>query len=71
MANSAREAFKPRGEEQCHGATEQMSRARGYILISLVVILVASLAGSIWYGAQWRPPSEKVERILPESDFPY
>ena len=48
-----------------------MSQARGYILIGLVVILVASLVGSIWYGAQWRPPSEKVERILPESDFPY
>ena len=48
-----------------------MSRARGYILIGLVVILAVSLAGSIWYGAQWRPPSETVERILPESDFPY
>ncbi|MCY4034754.1 MAG: hypothetical protein OXF24_08825 [Hyphomicrobiales bacterium] len=48
-----------------------MSRARGYTLVGLVVVLAAVLAGSVWYGAQWRPPSEEVERILPESDFPY
>ncbi|MCY4031214.1 MAG: hypothetical protein OXF05_03760 [Hyphomicrobiales bacterium] len=48
-----------------------MSRARGYILIGLAAILVVSLVGFVWYGAQWRPPSEEVERILPQSDFPY
>lgn len=47
-----------------------MSRARVYILIGFVVILAVALAGSVWYGAQWRPLSEEVERILPESDFP-
>lgn len=47
-----------------------MSQARVYVLIVSVVVLAAALAGSVWYGAQWRPPSEEVERILPESDFP-
>ena len=52
-------------------AEQQMSRTRVYVWLGTVAVVAIVFAALVLYAAQWRPPSEEVERILPESDFPY
>ena len=41
------------------------------VLLGVLLVVVVSLAVAIFMGAQWRPPSMQVERVLSQDDFSY